>query len=278
VLRKNEREKTCSTQKRADRHDAMAAISIYEHPDTRREQPCGEQRERESSHCERDRPTPLARNQRNGEHRWIEQCSPGEDLRHPEDEHGPPGSGDDITGSGHDLRDPSTGDARNCDPGKAAGRRCGQGLGLLDHHRSVGAAEAAEMGAFPYRFRNIAAGADGIAQAAEEMCFGRRHEINGPTFQRARLAFERRDNGPADPHSAQLRQCHNGSQKRVAAMNLQPAEAGGNIGARLEPPEQGSRLGDIVGRQARFDERDFETFPLPARERRCDQAVGRGHL
>src|ERR1700730_7330097 len=102
VLRMDERDKPERCEKRAERHHAMTAVPINEKPDARRYESRCEQREREPTHGKGRRPSALGRDQRDSEHRRIEDRSPGEDLRCAEHEHGAPGPGDYIVKREHE--------------------------------------------------------------------------------------------------------------------------------------------------------------------------------
>ena len=114
------------------------------------------------------------------------------------------------------------------------------------------------MMAAPDRFWHAVTVARNITQAAEELRFRRGHHIDGSTFERAGLDFERGHDGATEPDPTQRRQRHDRSQKRIVSMHLDATEAGGNIRWTLEAPKQQMRGLHVIGRQARFDERGPE--------------------
>ena len=89
-------------EQRADRHHAMPAMAVDQQADARGDEPGSEQREREPSHGKCHRPAVLGRDQRHGQHGWIEDRAPGDDLGYSEHQNGAPGAGNDIAEGGHD--------------------------------------------------------------------------------------------------------------------------------------------------------------------------------
>ena len=88
-------------QQRADRHHPMAAIAIDHAADGGRDDAADQQRQRDAGHGERQRPAALRCDQRDREHRRIEQRPPGDDLGHAEHEDGAPGTRDDGVKARH---------------------------------------------------------------------------------------------------------------------------------------------------------------------------------
>ena len=80
---------------------AMSAVPIDQQPHSGGSKPGGEQRQRKAAHGERHRPAALRRDQRDGQHRRIEDRAPGKDLRDAEHQDGAPGTGEDIAKVGH---------------------------------------------------------------------------------------------------------------------------------------------------------------------------------
>jgi len=70
----------------------MATMAVDPAADHRRDQPGRQEPDRQPAHREGERPAALGRDQRHGQHRRIEQCAPGENLRHAEQRHGAPGT------------------------------------------------------------------------------------------------------------------------------------------------------------------------------------------
>jgi hypothetical protein len=104
VIDINDENETERGEQCADRHDAMATVAIDQQANPRRDHPGGEQGEREAAHGKCHGPAALGRNERDCQHRWIEDRAPGENLRDAEHQDGAPGTGDDIAKRGHDER------------------------------------------------------------------------------------------------------------------------------------------------------------------------------
>jgi hypothetical protein len=79
----------------------MTTVAIDQGADRRGDEPGDEQARGKSAHRKGQRESALLRDQRNGQHRRIEDRSPGEDLRDAEDRDGTPGPGNEFAERRH---------------------------------------------------------------------------------------------------------------------------------------------------------------------------------
>ena len=97
----SERNKTGRASQRTERHHAMAAITVDEAADGRRDEPGREQPGRDAAHREGEGKPALGRNQRHGQHGRIEHRAPRQDLRDAEHRDGAPRAKNEFAESGH---------------------------------------------------------------------------------------------------------------------------------------------------------------------------------
>ena len=97
----SDRDEAGRAQQRAAGHDDMAAAAVDCRADEGRGEPGDKQPEREAAHTEGDRPAVLGRDQRHGQHRRVEDRSPGCDLRDAQHRHRAPGTVNDLADTRH---------------------------------------------------------------------------------------------------------------------------------------------------------------------------------
>ena len=92
LIARCERGKPERTAKRAERHDPMAAMAIDQSSDGWRHEPCGEETDRKSGHRKGEGKSAFRCDQRQHQHRRIEDRAPRQDLRDAEHRNRAPGA------------------------------------------------------------------------------------------------------------------------------------------------------------------------------------------